>query len=519
MAFLYPWRHAVRFSIPGIIFALLTLVAPLNPSYGQSPAEEPNGYSSESVFVALLSDGDAMVEYDIGIVDPLADQIKVRLFAENSIRNLVVVDYEDNIIEYDTGDNPNEITLRTPGVTNARISYMTQDLVSKIQTRWTFSLNSSSTSVVVKLPSDSVLIDPGQNFPTITQVGEQQLLTFKPGNVTFVYVIGVLGTEEQANIVIRLAQNTIKQITDQYPGIVLTSADSLLQAAVKARDDGRFPDAERIAGDANDEAIATGRNYEGARQAIDNAGNQIRDAQSQGRDTVAATQTLDRASMEFVQGNYEAARISAGDAVSAIGNRPAEPQMPLFVIVTATIAAAGGIGAMIFLRMKKPRPIVYQKRKAVEDGSRGQVEKNLAANDKSPVHESPAARLQPQVQDPRATEDLTPPVELEYDADRSSLSAPASSMIPESQIDRSVLSRIVTKIVEEKPHLRPEDQDVLKFLAEKEGAAFESEIRTKFQLPKTTIWRLVKRLEREELVEIRKAGGQNLIKLRFEDMQ
>jgi uncharacterized membrane protein len=60
---------------------------------------------------------------------------------------------------------------------------------------------------------------------------------------------------------------------------------------------------------------------------------------------------------------------------------------------------------------------------------------------------------------------------------------------------------------------------VLQFLAEKEGAAFESEIRGKFLLPKTTIWRLVKRLEREELVEIRKAGGQNLIKLRYEGLQ
>jgi hypothetical protein len=94
-----------------------------------------------------------------------------------------------------------------------------------------------------------------------------------------------------------------------------------------------------------------------------------------------------------------------------------------------------------------------------------------------------------------------------------------TSTTSDSQIDSSILSRIVGNILVEKPHLRPEDQEVLKFLAEKEGAAFESEIRSKFQLPKTTIWRLVKRLEREELVEIRKAGGQNLIKLRFEDKQ
>jgi hypothetical protein len=96
---------------------------------------------------------------------------------------------------------------------------------------------------------------------------------------------------------------------------------------------------------------------------------------------------------------------------------------------------------------------------------------------------------------------------------------PIPSPISDSQTDSSILSHIVGNILVEKPHLRPEDQQVLKFLAEKEGAAFESEVRSKFQLPRTTIWRLIKRLEREELVEIRKAGGQNLIKLRFEDKQ
>jgi uncharacterized membrane protein len=99
------------------------------------------------------------------------------------------------------------------------------------------------------------------------------------------------------------------------------------------------------------------------------------------------------------------------------------------------------------------------------------------------------------------------------------VSAAQLAGIPESQTDKGLLARIVARIITEKPGLRPEDRDVLGFLAEKEGAAFESEVRTKFNLPKTTVWRLVKRLEREELVEIRKAGGQNLIKLRFEGRQ
>lgn len=72
------------------------------------------------------------------------------------------------------------------------------------------------------------------------------------------------------------------------------------------------------------------------------------------------------------------------------------------------------------------------------------------------------------------------------------------------------------RIFGEKPYLRPEDKDAINFLAEKGGEAFESELRERFQLPKTTMWRLVKRLEREELVEIKKAGGQNLIRIRGE---
>jgi uncharacterized membrane protein len=67
----------------------------------------------------------------------------------------------------------------------------------------------------------------------------------------------------------------------------------------------------------------------------------------------------------------------------------------------------------------------------------------------------------------------------------------------------------------EYPNLREEDQQVIYFLADKEGSAFESEIRTKFVLPKTSLWRLVKRLERLELIEVTKMAGQNLLKLKL----
>ena len=72
------------------------------------------------------------------------------------------------------------------------------------------------------------------------------------------------------------------------------------------------------------------------------------------------------------------------------------------------------------------------------------------------------------------------------------------------------------KIFEERPGLRPEDREAIEFLAEAGGEAFESELRDRFKLPRTTVWRMVKRLEREGLVEIKKVGGQNLIKIKEE---
>ncbi|MBE18413.1 MAG: hypothetical protein CMO11_00305 [Thaumarchaeota archaeon] len=72
----------------------------------------------------------------------------------------------------------------------------------------------------------------------------------------------------------------------------------------------------------------------------------------------------------------------------------------------------------------------------------------------------------------------------------------------------------LTKILTEKPYLREDDKDVLNFIVENGGEVFENEIRDRFDLPKTTVWRLVKRLKREDLVDIEKVDRQNLIRIR-----
>ena len=65
----------------------------------------------------------------------------------------------------------------------------------------------------------------------------------------------------------------------------------------------------------------------------------------------------------------------------------------------------------------------------------------------------------------------------------------------------------------EMPDLREDDKEIIKFIHENGGSALESDLRKKFLLPRTTMWRAVKRLERHELIEITKKDQQNLIKL------
>jgi uncharacterized membrane protein len=73
----------------------------------------------------------------------------------------------------------------------------------------------------------------------------------------------------------------------------------------------------------------------------------------------------------------------------------------------------------------------------------------------------------------------------------------------------------VKKTVKTHPQLKKEDKEVLEFLAEKGGQAFEAEIRERFpDMPRTSLWRLVRRLERLEIVEVKKIGLENQVQLK-----
>ena len=65
-----------------------------------------------------------------------------------------------------------------------------------------------------------------------------------------------------------------------------------------------------------------------------------------------------------------------------------------------------------------------------------------------------------------------------------------------------------------KTDLREDDKEIVNFLSANGGQAYESELRKKFLQPRTTMWRAVKRLERQGIVDVVEKDLQNLVKLK-----
>ena len=87
-----------------------------------------------------------------------------------------------------------------------------------------------------------------------------------------------------------------------------------------------------------------------------------------------------------------------------------------------------------------------------------------------------------------------------------------TEVISESQIKTDTTD--TENIFNLRPDLREDDKEIIKFISANGGEALESDLRKKFLQPRTTMWRAVKRLEREGVIKIEKKDLQNLVKLR-----
>lgn len=71
----------------------------------------------------------------------------------------------------------------------------------------------------------------------------------------------------------------------------------------------------------------------------------------------------------------------------------------------------------------------------------------------------------------------------------------------------------VDRIFQEHPSLRLDEKEVIRFIAECGGEAYANEIRERFDLPRSSAWRLLRRLKGEDILTERKVGNQSLFKI------
>ena len=86
---------------------------------------------------------------------------------------------------------------------------------------------------------------------------------------------------------------------------------------------------------------------------------------------------------------------------------------------------------------------------------------------------------------------------------------------PKSKVERSESARPDVDLDVEfgkRPHLRTDDKAILRFIQDS-GGAFITQIRDRFDIPKSSAWRMIKRLEEEGLIQSTTVGRETYLQL------
>ena len=68
-------------------------------------------------------------------------------------------------------------------------------------------------------------------------------------------------------------------------------------------------------------------------------------------------------------------------------------------------------------------------------------------------------------------------------------------------------------ILKDYPYLRMDDKEAITLVAENGGGIFASELRSRLGLPKSSCWRMIRRLEGEEVFETKKVGRETFVRI------
>jgi uncharacterized membrane protein len=419
-------------------YLLFTLFLVLALSCPPAFSEEA---TPETLMLTVYPDGFVFVDYAF-LVDPTSPTQNITVFGQ-VLEDLLVAGKDGLPLDYSIG-NDYIISVYSLGTDEICLTYLTQDLTSKEGRYWTLTIE-TPVSTQILLPEETTIISLNQVPEMIETIENKVELLMNASLIEVTYVMGVVGTEEHAQIVLSEAETVTTAIKNL--DINITEAETKLEDAENAFNLGNYVEAETLANEAKDLAIQINQTATQAKSKIEEAENALTTAQTDKRTEGLneAQQFLDDAKTSYNNGDYSEAINLANQAITKaeaaeIFLAEGTDSLPVTEIIVAIIAVAIIVGVIFFVRSRRGTVV-------------REVEKKKRRID----------------------------------------------------IERIFLVH---------KDLLPEEKQAIQFLAENNGEAFEADLYEYVKLPRTTTWRLVRRLDRMGITTRTKFRRQNLIRIK-----
>jgi uncharacterized membrane protein len=389
--------------------------------------------------LTVYPDGFVSVDYTL-LVDPTFPTQNITVFGQ-VLEDLLAVDKNGLPLDYSL--NNYGLSVYSLGTEEISITYLTQDLTSKEGRYWTLELVAPANTRII-LPLEAAIISLNKVPEMIETSGDKVTLLMNTGLIEVTYVVGVVGTEEHAQIVLDETEQAIMDIKNL--GIIVTEAETKLQQAEDAFTLGNYAETETLGNEAKNLATQINQTAAQAQSQLTKAENAIANAQNEER-TVGlneAQDLLEQANSAYDLGNYSESLSLAAQAVTAAEEAEIflyeEPEAFPFYAVFGAVLVPVVVVFVFFVVKSRKKPEAEAKKK-------------------------------------------------------------------KRRID-------IERIFREHKDLMPEEKQAIQFLADNNGEAFEAELYDFVKLPRTTTWRLVKRLKRMEIITVTKFRRQNLVRLK-----
>ena len=226
-------------------YLLFTLFVLLTTTSQQVFSQE---VTPENLVLTVYPDGFVFFDFAL-LVDPTFPTQNITVFGQ-VLEDLLVVDGNGLPLGYSL--NGSTLSVYNLGTNEIDITYLTQDATSKEGKYWTLTLDAPINTRII-LPVEATIISLNKVPEMIETNNNKVTLLMTSGLIEVTYVIGVLGTQEHARVVLDDTETLIAQI--QNLGIIVTEAETKLQDAENAFGLGNYAEAETLGNEAKNLAI------------------------------------------------------------------------------------------------------------------------------------------------------------------------------------------------------------------------------------------------------------------------